>query len=427
MILKHKIKKIIGVLVIVWGLMVPTQVVIAQELPNNYCNNQLNLKVKSAIAIDSKTGQLLYGQNINQPLPIASMTKLVTVYLTLKAIEEKKITWTTTVQPTHQIVSISNNRDFSNVPLRYGHSYTIKQLYQATLIESANGAAMMLAQAISGSQVIFVKMMREQLQKWGITDAQIYTTCGLPNKSVGSDAYPQATKNAENTMSAKDMAIVGRHLINDYPFVIKTTKLPRLNFIDQNFKTPMTNFNWMLKTLPQYHSKINVDGLKTGTTDAAGACFIATAKHKGVRLITVVMGARHINGTDPSRFEETSKLFGYIFEHYHPVIFRKNEVIMGRTGIQVNSGKAKQISIGIKKASEVWVPIDQKLKVNLTQTAVEAPVKENQVVSEYSFEAGPEKLISLTNPNGLEIPAKALEATDRVNFLVRFWRWLFGG
>ena len=286
---------------------------------------------------------------------------------------------------------------------------------------------MMLAQAISGSQVIFVKMMREQLQKWGITDAQIYTTCGLPNKSVGSDAYPQATNNAENTMSAKDMAIVGRHLVNDYPFVIKTTKLPRLNFIDQNFKTPMTNFNWMLKTLPQYHSKINVDGLKTGTTDAAGACFIATAKHKGVRLITVVMGARHINGTDPSRFEETNKLFGYIFKHYHPVIFRKNEVIMGRTGIQVNSGKAKQISIGIKKASEVWVPIDQKLKVNLTQTAVEAPVKENQVVSEYSFEAGPEKLISLTNPNGLKIPAKALEATDRVNFLVRFWRWLFGG
>ncbi|MCT6807264.1 MAG: serine hydrolase, partial [Bombilactobacillus sp.] len=265
------------------------------QVRNNYQSEQLNLNVKSAIAIDSKTGQLLYGKNINQVLPIASMTKLVTTYLTLQAIKEQKLSWDNEVKPTKQIVKVANNKQFSNVPLKMGHSYTIRQLYQATLIESANGAAMLLAQAVSGSQVVFVRQMRQQLKKWGINDAQIYTVCGLPNKSVGTDAYPGADKDAENEMSAKDMAIVGQHLLNDFPEIIETTRIAHLNFTDQGSQTLMTNFNWMLKGLSQYQQDLKVDGLKTGTTDAAGACFIGTAKDSDARLITVVMGARHAN------------------------------------------------------------------------------------------------------------------------------------
>ncbi|RMC24050.1 MULTISPECIES: serine hydrolase [unclassified Lactobacillus] len=427
MSLKHKIKNITLVLVAIIGLLLPIRTVSAQEVPTNYHHDQLDLKAKSAIAIDSKSGQILYGKNVNQSLPIASMTKLVTVYLTLKAIDEGKIKWDTTLQPTRQIVAVSTNRDFSNVPLRMGHSYNIQQLYQATLIESANGAAMMLAQAVSGSQLAFVKQMRMQLQKWGINDAKIYTTCGLPNKSVGTDAYPNVTGNAENMMSAKDMAVVGQHLVNDFPEIIKTTKIPRLDFIDQNFKTPMTNFNWMLKGLPQYHSQLKIDGLKTGTTDAAGACFIATAKHAGARLITVVMGARHLNGTDPARFEQTDILLRYLYHNYHPVVFHQNEVIMGETTIKVNAGQKKQVGIGMKQNSVIWVPTNQQLKARLTNETVDAPVKVGQIVSSYNFTAGGSKLISLNNPDGIKLPVRALQSTTKVNIFVRFWRWLFGG
>lgn len=106
----------------------------APELPDNYNKNEVNIDAKAAIAIDSKTGQLLYGKNINKQLPIASMTKLVTVYLTLKAIDQNKINWDTKVTPTQQIFAVASNREYSNVPLRMKHTYTIRQLYQATLI-----------------------------------------------------------------------------------------------------------------------------------------------------------------------------------------------------------------------------------------------------------------------------------------------------
>lgn len=398
------------------------------QVRNNYQSEQLNLNVKSAIAIDSKTGQLLYGKNINQVLPIASMTKLVTTYLTLQAIKEQKLSWDTEVKPTKQIVKVANNKQFSNVPLKMGHSYTIRQLYQATLIESANGAAMLLAQAVSGSQVAFVRQMRQQLKKWGINDAQIYTVCGLPNKSVGTDAYPGADKDAENEMSAKDMAIVGQHLLTDFPEIIETTRIAHLNFTDQGSQTLMTNFNWMLKGLSQYQQDLKVDGLKTGTTDAAGACFIGTAKDSDARLITVVMGARHANSLDPARFEQTGRLLRYVYRNYQPIVFNQNEVIMGTSKINVHNGANKQVDIGMKQRRVIWGPKNgQKLTVNLTKDTIEAPVTQNQTVGSYSFKSGSTKLISIQEPDGIKLPAKALQSTKQVNFLLRFWHRLFGG
>ncbi|BDR60776.1 D-alanyl-D-alanine carboxypeptidase family protein [Lactobacillus xylocopicola] len=423
---EQRLKRLILVGMAALLLLIPTHVN-AAGLPDDYHQAQLGLEVKSAIAIDSKTGQLLYGKNINQALPIASMTKLLTVYLTHQAIAEHKISWDTKVKPTAQIVAVSANRGFSNVPLKAGHTYTIKQLYQATLIQSANGAAMMLAQAVSGSQLDFVRQMRAQLEKWGIDDARIYTTCGLPNKSVGSDSDPAADKNAENEMSAKDMAIVGKNLLADYPEVVRTTRIARLDFIDQGQKTSMTNFNWMLKGLPQHRPSLEIDGLKTGTTDAAGACFIATAKHQGARVITVVMGARHVNGTDPARFEQTSKLLNYLFQSYHPIIFKKNEAIIGNTSIKVHNGQASEINIGMKTASELWLPRGQKLTVDLTNNRVEAPIEVGEIASYYRFRVGDRKLLAVQGTNDVELPAKAMQSTKKVNFLIRLWRWLFGG
>ena len=124
---------------------------VSADTSSSYRNNEVNLDVKSAIAIDSNSGQILYAKNADKTLPIASMTKLITVYLTLNAIKNKKLSWNQKVKPTASIVKVANNAEYSNVPLKMGHSYTIRQLYQATLIESANGAAMLLGQTIAGS------------------------------------------------------------------------------------------------------------------------------------------------------------------------------------------------------------------------------------------------------------------------------------
>lgn len=145
-----------------------SQIVNADTI-NNYHEDQVDLDVKSALAIDVNTGQILYAKNANKKLPVASMSKLITVYLTLDAIKNKKIDWNQRIKPTKQIVAVSNNSEYSGIPLQMNHSYTIKQLYEATLIDSANGPAMLLGQAISGSQQSFVKKMREQLSTWNIT------------------------------------------------------------------------------------------------------------------------------------------------------------------------------------------------------------------------------------------------------------------
>ena len=394
----------------------------------NYQTDQVKLNVKSAIAIDSNSGQVLYAKTADKTLPIASMTKLITVYLTLNAIKNQKLAWDQKVKPTASIVKVANNAEYSNVPLKMGHSYTIKQLYQATLIESANGVAMLLGQTIAGSQKAFIDQMRSQVKKWGIKDAKIYTACGLPNGNVGKDAYPGVNKNAENSMSAKDIAIVGQNLIQDFPEVLDTTKLAHLDFKDQGHTTKMANFNWMLKGLSQYDQAYPVDGLKTGTTNAAGACFIGTVNHAGARLITVVMGARHKDGTDPARFMQTKKLMNYVFTKYRPVTFNAGSQMAGVKNIKVTDGDNATTNLGLKEKTTIWDPADGKtLVAKLNKQTIEAPITKGQVVGNYQFKSGNEKIVSLSNPNGMNVKAKALAANGKVNFFVRIWRMLFGG
>ena len=398
------------------------------DTTSSYQADQVKLNVKSAIAIDSDSGQILYAKNAAQTLPIASMTKLVTVYLTLQAIKNHKLSWDQKVKPTAPIVKVANNAEYSNVPLKLGHSYTIRQLYQATLIESANGAAMLLGQTIAGSQKAFIDQMRAQVKKWGIEDAKIYTACGLPNGNLGKDAYPGVNKNAENTMSAKDMAIVGQKLISAFPEVLETTRLAHLNFKDAGHVTKMANFNWMLKGLSQYDQAYPVDGLKTGTTDAAGACFIGTVQHNGARLLTVVMGARHRDGTDPARFEQTKKLMNYVFTKYRPVTMTAGSQMNGAKTIKVTDGDNATTNLGLKNETTIWDPADGKtLVASLNKKSVEAPIKKDQTVGDYQFKSGNEKIVSLSNPNGMNVKAKALSANNKVNFFVRIWRWIFGG
>lgn len=393
---------------------------------NSYQENQLNLNVKSAVAIDSQTGQVLYAKNANQTLPIASMTKLITVYLTLTAIKNKQLSWDSKVEPTANIVKVANNSEYSNVPLKKGHLYTIRQLYQATLIESANGAAMTLARAVSGSQVAFVNKMRSQLKKWGINDAKVYTVCGLPNGNVGKDAYPGINKDAENTMSARDMAIIGQKLLDEYPEVLQTTKIAHLNFKDHKQTTKMANFNWMLKGLSQYDPSLKVDGLKTGTTDKAGACFIGTLPIQAGRIITVIMGARHQDGTDPARFVQTKKLLNWIKSRYTPIEYKAGAVLAHAQNIHVQDGKSLTTPISLKEKTIIWDPVDGKtVSASLTKKEVEAPIKKNQTVSSYKFKSGKTQLITLDN-HEIKAAAKANVSNDKVNFFVKIWRWITG-
>lgn len=263
-------------------------------MPSNYHADQVNLNVKAAVAIDAK--------NANQSLPIASMTKLLTAYLTLKAIKEKKISWDTTVSPTQEIINLSSNPDYAGVPLSLGQKYTVRELYDAALIKSANNAARMLAIAVSGSETNFLNQMRQQANKWKLHNVKLVTVDGLPEKNKN---FLGMTTTIENKMSANDMAIIARKLVTDYPEVLSTTKVAKSDFRN----TLMTNSNKMLSRLSDYDPNYPVDGLKTGTTDGAGACFTCTMDKNNKRVITVILGAQN----DNECFSETKKLLNYSF------------------------------------------------------------------------------------------------------------------
>ncbi len=385
------------------------------NMPNavsSYQEDKLNLDAKAALAFDLKNGQIFYAKNAKQRLPVASMSKLITIYLTLQAIEEGKIKWDQLVTPDKDIVAVANNPDYANVSLKLGHSYTIRQLYQATLIQSANDAAMMLAKAISGNQQAFVIKMRELLKSWQIEDAQIYTPDGLANSSMGSQAF-DGKKTAENELSALDMAIVIKHLLNDYPQVIETTRIAHLDFKDQDKTTAMQNWNWMLPTLSQYDPQFPVDGLKTGTTDAAGACFSSTMLKNGRRIVTVIMGAKHVDGSDPSRFVQTKKLLTYIFDNYQLYIFKKGQKIDGVRDVRVKAGKSKDIVPVLQKDTGVWLTSSQKLQGQFDKTFIQAPVKKNTNVGDIVDPNIP----AVNDNNCLTLPATINKDIKSANFI----------
>lgn len=423
-IAKDKLQKYIAVLMLLLSFFVlgiNSQQVRAAEIDNYYNTNQVDLDVKSAIAIDAKSGQVLYAKNAGKKMPVASMSKLITIYLTLQAIRDKKLSWNQKVKPTKQIVKVSQNPDYSGVPLYMGHSYTIRQLYQSTLIQSANGSAMLLAQAVAGSQQACVGQMRALVKKWGIKDAKLYTPDGLPNYTQGKDAYTNVSKNAENELSASDMAIVVDKLLTDFPEVTKTTSVTHMNFDDQGKITKMENWNWMLKGLSQYDANYPLDGLKTGTTDAAGACFAGTMLKNGRRIITVVMGAKHKDGTDPSRFTQTKKLLNYVFSNYQLYIMKKNQKVNGAKTVSVPDGKNETADLVMQKDTGIWIQNGKSINAKFSKKELKAPLTAGQKVG--NFEVN--KLPSIKSNNGVELPATVKTGVAKANIFVRIWRAIF--
>lgn len=395
-------------------------------------NQGLHLDAKSAIAIDEKTGQILYQQNADQSVPVASLSKLLTLYIVIQAIQDGKLSWNQMIKPSDNVCAVSQDTSLSNVPLEQGKQYSVKALYQATLIYSANGAAMALAQAVAGSQKKFVNMMRQEIKKLGINDAQIYTCNGLTNKLMKNDADSGVSPNAENKFSAKDMALISMKLLQEYPEIIKTSSVKEMNFNTGNQQVQMKNWNWMLPNGQCSYTLLPVDGLKTGTSDAAGACFVGTTNKDGHRIITVVLGASHKNDSDPARFVQTQKLMSYIYHTYDYVTFKKGQKV---ATLPVYHGKQVNIKITNASAEGLWLKKgtkanDVSVKINVKKSllnkkgnALTAPLSNHETVGTMKFMVDGQNLETV---NGTKCGSSAQTATAvrKANIFEIAWRWV---
>jgi D-alanyl-D-alanine carboxypeptidase (penicillin-binding protein 5/6) len=345
----------------------------------------LNLDVRSAIMVEAKTGKILYKYNENQPFAPASMTKMMTEYILLDAIKKKKISWDQKVMVDDYGAFLGKSGS-SSVLLANGEEYTVRQLYEGMAIYSANDATVMLAKTVAGSEGEFVKMMNKKAKEFGMTQTHFATSTGLPLSDLKQ--FAPDTSGGDTVMSARDAAILAKELITTFPEVLETTKIPHKIFREGTSRPlKMDNWNWMLPGLVKQYQ--GVDGLKTGHTNEAGFCFTGTAERNGIRLITVVMGAKSF----VSRFTETSKLLDYGFGNFKmQQLLAKGATIPGSENAKVIKGTAKEV--GAVAGQDVLYPIkageEGKYKPKAVLKEVTAPVKQGQAVGS----------IKIVGPNG---------------------------
>ncbi len=267
---------------------------------------ELGIQAKSVILINTQNGDILYNKNIDQSLPVASMSKIMTELIVLEAIRENKISWNTAVSISDYVYAISNHPGFASVQLKKGKSYTVRELFDAMVIHSANGAAIALAETVAGSEKDFVRMMNEKAKQLGLTHSNFVNTTGLSNSDLGN-FYSTGSSEDTNTMSARDVAMLAMHLIEQFPEILDVVEEPKVTLDQETF----SNTNWMLPDNNQANvSYEGVDGLKTGFTNEAGYCFAGTVEKDDLRLVSVVMGA----ATKVTRFSETKRLYEAVFE-----------------------------------------------------------------------------------------------------------------
>lgn len=287
-----------------------------------------NVDAKAALAFDENSGQILYADNAEKKVAIGSITKVLTLYLVTKAIHQGNLKFTDTMKPTQAQADMTSSDELANVSLDANKEYTVKQLYDAAWIVSSNSAAMMLAQKVGGTEANFIKLMRKTAKSWGIKDAEINNVSGLNNSDLEKGMY-LGSENGENKLSAYDIAIIVKHILDEYPEVLKTTSQPDLTFPTSQGDKIYKSLNLLLKGNRDYQAGYEFDGLKTGTTQQAGDSFVGTYPINGTRIVTIVMDAHGQANDKDKRFRSTQNLAHFINDAYkYQTVVKKNKEIL---------------------------------------------------------------------------------------------------
>lgn len=251
------------------------------------------INAKAVILIEPETQKVILAENENTPMPAASMTKMMTAYLILEKIQSGEISWDDEVT----ITAASYQTDGVTIDVKPGDNLTVRDLFNAMEVASANNAAVALAEMAAGSEEKFTISMNQKANQIGLSDkTKFINASGLPDQN-----------GRESLMTASDVAILATRLISDFPEILAISN--QKNYQLKHDGAMLVTTNAMISgTQPDLYFK-GVDGLKTGYTSSAGYCFAGTAVQNDKRLISVVMGTESPN----ARFIETKKLFAYGF------------------------------------------------------------------------------------------------------------------
>jgi D-alanyl-D-alanine carboxypeptidase (penicillin-binding protein 5/6) len=335
------------------------------------------------LVADMSSGQILGSEKADERFEPASLTKLMTAYLVFTALHEKKLSLQQQVPVSESAWKAPGSRMF----IEPGKPVTVEQLIQGMEVQSGNDACIALAEAVAGSQDIFVQMMNREAKRLGMTNTHFVNPTGLPDPQHYSTAH--------------DIYLLASALIRDFPAEYAkyySEKEFTYNNITQR------NRNRLLWLDP------SVDGVKTGHTEEAGYCLVASAKHGPRRLISVLLGST----SEQMRAQESLKLLNWGYQFFDSVkLYDKDQTVKS---LQVWKGVAGKVKAGFDRAIMVSVPKGDadKLKAELvSQQPLVAPVAQGQRV-------GLLRLTLYGKPVG-EYPLLALEPVGVAGIFGRAW------
>lgn len=268
----------------------------AIETPENYPQELLdwyasNIDARSYVVVDTETNKILAQQEANVPYPIASMSKVMAMYMVYKAIDEGKLALDTKITIPQEIEDyFSFNPEMSAVGLYAGEEYSVEDLIHGVMFLSGNDATSALLWEIYGSEQAAVQAIRVQLTDWGFTNFEFYTVSGIPNLYLPEELWIEGSnENSENKMSAADVALMSQYVVETYPALLDITSKYEYVFAEGT-ENEQVFYTTNLLLDGQAYGREGITGLKSGMTDAAGRNFVSTSTENGRKVIAVVMG-----------------------------------------------------------------------------------------------------------------------------------------
>lgn len=340
-----------------------------------------DISAPSAVLIEAETGRVLFEKESHQIRACASITKVMTMILVMEAIDEGKLKMEDSITASAHASSMGS----SDIWLEEGEIMTVHDLIKATMVASANDAAVALAEEVEGSEDAFVAKMNEKAKKLGMKNTTFKNCNGLDEEGHLTSAY--------------DVALMSQELIR-HEKIFEFTSI-WLDYL-RDGKTQIVNTNKLLKSYK------GITGLKTGTTSQAGSCISATATRDDLTLIAVVLGGT----TGKERFADATKLLDYGFANfcvYTPSFKEKIPEIAVINGMQANL-KAEANTSGslvIEKGKNKDITYKLDVKEEIT-----APIKNGDKVGTLTFYLGKEKL--------KEYPVVATHSVDEMSFSLVF-------
>jgi D-alanyl-D-alanine carboxypeptidase (penicillin-binding protein 5/6) len=348
------------------------------------------IAARSFMLVDVTAGQVLAGRDPDSPVEPASLTKLMTQYLVFDALRAKKITLEQRLPVSVRAWKIGGSTMFIDPKM----TVPVDDLIKGMIVQSGNDATIVLAEGVGGTVEHFVELMNEQAKRLGMKNTAYKNPEGLTTPG--------------HTTTARDLSILATHIIQDFPEYLHYYSIKKYRYEG----TPTandTNRNMLLFRDP------TVDGLKTGHTEAAGYCLIATAKRdfpnlQGRRLLAIVLGAN----SEVARANEAQKLLNWGFTAFEDVkLFDANQPVVTP---DVWKGTVKTAKLGRPTPIVLTVPAGTSARIK-TQVArpdpLIAPLAKGQQVGTLKVSSGDQAL--------MEVPLVALEAVEQAGIFGRAW------